>query len=95
VTYLSAGADRRVTDEIPMTSYLEQFLRCLPKQADHDYETRRGTPGITFKLSVKQYYVTVSVTGTDGPELPSEVASALALWSLETLASKSGQPKGS
>lgn len=78
----------------PMTSHLEQFLRCLPMQPEHDYETRRGTPGISFKFPVQRYHVTVSVTGTDRPELPLEVASVLALWSLDILASKSGQPKG-
>jgi hypothetical protein len=37
-----------------MTSYLEQFLQCLPMQPEHDYETKRGTPGISVQFPVKR-----------------------------------------
>ena len=76
-----------------MIGYLEHFSRSLPMQPERDYQTKRGTPGIAFKFGVKCYHVTVQITGTDGPELPSEVASALALWSLDTLASKADRPQ--
>jgi hypothetical protein len=67
-------------------SHLEQYLRILPKQPEHQYETKRGTHGISFKFSVQHYHVTVSITGTDSGVLPKEVASMLGLWALESLA---------
>lgn len=78
---------------IAMATSLEQLLRYLPKQPDYEYETRGGKPGIVFKFQVEKCYVTVSVTGVDSQELPPEVATALAAWSLGVLASRVGESK--
>lgn len=64
---------------------IQQIFRYLP-QAPEGYQTKGGKPGVTFKFAVKDFYVSVSVTGTSAQELPPEVATALAAWSLSVLA---------
>lgn len=66
----------------------DQILKYLPKRPEMTYETRRGTPGISYKFQAGGFWVTVSVTGTDREQLPTEVAAALAVWSLSVLAER-------
>lgn len=65
---------------------IQQIFRYLPQAPERDYQTKGGKPGVTFKFPVKDFYVSVSVTGTSSQELPPEVATALAAWSLSVLA---------
>ncbi len=65
---------------------LETIFALVPKGPEIEYETKRGRPGIQFKFGTGRYYVTVSVTGTKERELPTEVATVLAAWSLSVLA---------
>jgi hypothetical protein len=67
---------------------IRDIFRYLPNQPDTEYTTRGGKPGVCFKFQVKDYYVTLYVTGTKSQELPPEVATSLAAWSLSVLATK-------
>jgi len=60
----------------------------VPKGPEIEYETKRGTPGTAFKFSTAKYHVTVYVTGGKEKELPTEVATVLAAWSLSILSKR-------
>jgi len=66
---------------------IKEIFRYLPNQPEIEYETKGGKPGVCFKFPVKDYHVTVFVTGTRSRELPPEVATSLAAWLLGVLAS--------
>jgi|FLYL01.1.fsa_nt_gi hypothetical protein len=66
----------------------DQILKYLPKHPEMTYQTKRGTPGISYKFQSGKFWVTLYVTGTDRKELPTEVAAALAVWSLLVLAER-------
>lgn len=71
---------------------LEKILPELPTQPTNDYWTKHQR-GITFKFKTpNNYWITLQVTGCEGNELPSEVATALATWSLDVLASRTLNP---
>ena len=66
-----------------------EFFKRLPKNPERHYETKRDTPGLVYKFeAMPKVWVTVYVTGTNSPELPTEVAAALGAWSLSLLAER-------
>ena len=67
---------------------LEKIFALIPKGPEIEYETKRGKPGVSFKFATSTHYVTVYVTGTKERELPTEVATVLAAWSLSILAKR-------
>ncbi len=66
---------------------INELLQTVPREITHEYITRRGRRGISYKFQVGELWVTVSVTGTKEKSLPKIVAAALSVWATSTLVS--------